>query len=122
MIVEVINTTKKTSICRAEVAKSFLRRAVGLMLASPAREEGLLIEFSSAYSRSIHSFFMRFPLELVFIDNERRVTEVKTLVPWRVVWPGKPCRWVLEIGRGRLSPGDVEPGDRLEFRVIHGPG
>ena len=123
MMVDVINETKKSTICRAEVANSFIRRTIGLMLASPGRDAGLLIEFPSALpSRSIHSFFMRFPLDLIFLDEERRVTEVKTLVPWRVALPEKPCRWVLEVETGRLSSGDVEPGDRLEFRVIHGPG
>jgi len=119
MIVDVINVTKKRALCRAEVADSFFRRAIGLMFSSPNSEKGLLIEYSNAFaSRTIHSFFMRFSLDLVFIDGEKRVTEIKTLEPWRTKAPEKPCRWVLEIEKGRLAPGDVEPGDVLEFRPV----
>jgi hypothetical protein len=116
MMVTVLNATRGSRLCRVEVANSFMRRALGLMLRRPERNIGLLIEFSSIFSsRTIHSFFMRFPLELIFIDDEMRVTEIKNLNPWGFCTPDKACRWVLEIQKGKLSPGEVEPGDRLEF-------
>lgn len=123
MIVDVINLTKKNTLCRAEVADSFLRRAIGLMFARPDRGAALLIKYSSVLqSRTIHSFFMSFSLDLVFIDEKKRVTEIKTLDPWGFTAPEKPCQWVLEVEKGSLPPGAVESGNVLEFRPVQGPG
>lgn len=116
IMVLVINATKKKTLCNAEVARTFLRRALGLMFRKPGEKQGLLIEFSPRFSsRTIHSCFMRFPLDLVFIDEDKRITEVKTLKPWRFYTPKKDCRWVLELPQGAIEAKIVEPGDRLDF-------
>jgi uncharacterized protein len=46
---------------------------------------------------SVHTFGMRFPLDLFFLDGERRVISVRRRVPpRRIAWqPG--ARYVLEI-------------------------
>lgn len=116
MLVTVFNTTKGKTVCKAEVANSFLRRAFGLMLKSPKNKLGLLIEYSPLISsRTIHSYFMRFPIVLIFIDEGKRVTEIRNLDPWGVCSPKKPCRWVLEVPKDMLLSGIVELGDVLEF-------
>lgn len=119
-----MNTTKKQKLCIAEVADTFLRRALGLMFRAPPKDErGLLIEFSPHLSsRTIHSYFMRFPVDLIFIDEDKRVAELKTLEPWRIYTPKKDCRWVLEVAEGAVKAKDVKIGDHLDFQPAHGPG
>jgi hypothetical protein len=122
-MVLVINATKKKKLCDAEVANTFLRRALGLMFRKPRKKQGLLIEFSPHFSsRTIHSCFMRFPVDLIFIGRDKRVTELKTLHPWRFYAPRRDCRWVLELPQGVIKEKIVEPGDRLDFQHAHGPG
>jgi hypothetical protein len=119
MLVEVMNATKGFRICRARVAGNFFSRALGLMFKKElAEDEGLLIEFSPSFSsRSIHSFFMRFPIDLVFISRDKRAVDLKTLEPWRVYSPSEECQWVLEVNKGAAKA--VEIGDVIEFQ---GPG
>lgn len=119
MLVEVVNATRGFRICRARVAEDFLSRALGLMFKKELAEgEGLLIEFSPHFSsRSIHSFLMRFPIDLVFISRDKRAVDLKTLEPWHVYNPSKECRWVLEVSKGAAKA--VEIGDVIEFQ---GPG
>lgn len=119
MLIEVVNASKGARICRARFAGSFISRALGLMFKKALPDgEGLLIEYSSLFSsRTVHSFFMRFPIDLVFIGPDKRVVELKTLEPWRIYSPSKECRWVLEVNRGASK--SVEIGDVVK---LQGPG
>jgi uncharacterized membrane protein (UPF0127 family) len=67
----VYNTTRNTSIAtQCTEARSFLARLRGLM-GHPGLEagQGLLIEPCS----SVHSFFMRFPIDVIFVDRANTV-------------------------------------------------
>ena len=101
-------------VCRAKLAESFLARAIGLMFKRDLPEgEGLIIRLPSYARRAaIHSFFMRFPIDLYFIDAELRVAEHARLKPWGWYKPEKPCEYVLEVKEGSV---DLKPGERLEF-------
>jgi len=78
------------------------RRALG-------RGEGLLLRPSG----SVHTCFMRFSIDVVFLDRELEVLAVSAAVrPWRV----RACRGaraVLELPAGEADRVGVEPGDRL---------
>ncbi len=104
-------------ICSAKEAKSFLNRARGLMFwGTLTKGEGLLIEFSSVLkSRSIHSFFMRFTIDLIFIDAEMTVVDLKTISPWKMYTPNRDCKWVLEVNAGTIEQNEIKIDDILTF-------
>ncbi|RMF89940.1 MAG: DUF192 domain-containing protein [Methanobacteriota archaeon] len=106
-------------VCRASVAETFLSRLRGLMLRAELKpEEGLLIEYSPRFrSRAVHSMFMRFPIDLVFLDSEKRVVDTATLRPWRFYDPGCDCRWVLELQEGAVEKRGIKKGDLLRFEM-----
>lgn len=118
MIYEIHNVTKSNVICVAKEAKTFFSRAIGLMFKGNLEEDtGLLIKFSSLLtSRSMHSFFMRFPIDLIFIDSDMKVVDLATLKPWRIYNPKEQCTWVLEVNEGTIKRKGIEIGDQLEFR------
>jgi uncharacterized protein len=61
--------------------------------------EGLLIRPSG----SIHMFFMRFPIDAVFLDRELRVVKiVSELKPWRMAG-ARGAKSVLEISAGEAA-------------------
>jgi uncharacterized protein len=62
------------------VATSLISRLLGLALLSRGRAPGLLIP----RCRSVHTFGMRFPIDVLFLDDEGRVIELRRSVP--------PCR------------------------------
>lgn len=90
-----------------QIARGTLERMRGLL----GREglpngEALLIERCS----SIHTFFMKFPLDVIFLDRELRVIKiVRNLLPWRLAnaW-GAAC--VVEFAAGALAGMDLHPG------------
>ena len=81
---------------RALVARTFLQRARGLIgRRGLAKGEGMLI----MQCNCIHTCFMRFPIDAIFLDAEGRVVkQVRGIRPWRVwIWGGWRARMVLEL-------------------------
>jgi uncharacterized protein len=97
---------------RCAVADSFVTRLRGLLgRRELPREEGLLINPSS----SIHTWFMRFPIDIVFLDRDLRVVAVAADVrPWRLRWR-RGARQVLELAAGEAAARGIGVGDRLTF-------
>jgi uncharacterized membrane protein (UPF0127 family) len=110
--VRVDNLTRGTSVAdRCRVAASMRDRAVGL-LATPnlPAGEGLLIE----RTQSIHMFFMRYPIDVVFANRDARVTRtVEGLRPWRVVLWARRARDCIELPVGALLASGTAVGDQL---------
>ena len=98
---------------RVRVASSARDRTVGLLdRTGLADHEGLWIERSP----SIHMFFMRFPIDAVFVGADGRVTKVvPDLKPWRVVWWARGARDCLELAAGAASRSGTQRGDELRL-------
>lgn len=96
---------------RVRVARTLRDRTVGLLGTQELRAgEGLWIERAP----SIHMFFMKYPIDAVFLDAHRRVTKVvPNLKPWRVVWWARGAKDCLELPAGAAALADIRVGDEL---------
>jgi uncharacterized membrane protein (UPF0127 family) len=95
---------------RCLVAETPWLRTKGLLGRSdlPA-DEGILLRPAS----SIHMFFMRFPIDAVFLDRELTVLKVAAdLAPWRMA-AARGAKAVLELPAGAGERCGVSAGDRL---------
>ena len=107
------NKTKNTVIAREIIAAdNFKSRLAGLLGKSGlGEEEGLLITPCA----QVHTFFMRFPIDALFLDRGFRVLRaVENMKPWKVSPWVMGAHFVLELKAGKLS-GAVEKGDIVEF-------
>jgi uncharacterized protein len=107
-------------VCRrCAVADRPLSRLRGLMgRRALAPGEGLLLRPTP----SIHTWFMRFAIDAVFLDSELRVLGVKPeLGPWRFAGR-RQTRAVLELPGGEARRIGLEPGAVLEFSDPEGGG
>ena len=65
---------------------------------------------------TIHTFFMKFPIDVLFLDGGLRVRRVlENLKPWRLSPWVLAAHSVLELKGGTLR-GSVRAGDLLEMR------
>jgi hypothetical protein len=61
----------------------------------------------------VHTFFMRFPIDVVFLDRELRTLKVeRSLKPWRVA-ACRRARLVLELPAGEAERREIETGTGL---------
>jgi hypothetical protein len=112
--IRVENVTRGTMVAtRARVASSLMDRTVGLLRTPEVLPgEGLWIERTP----SIHMFFMRYPIDAVFVNKDRRVTKVvPNLRPWRVVWWAPRARDCLELRGGAAAESGTQVGDELRL-------
>ena len=59
-------------------------------------------------------FFMRYPIDVVFVDRKQRVTKVvPRLKPWRVVLWARGARDCLELPAGAVGGTGTQAGDQL---------
>jgi uncharacterized membrane protein (UPF0127 family) len=107
------NLTKDTVLAEtADAADTSRKRRVGLLKhESLAPGDGLWIVPCEA----IHTFGMKFPIDIVFLNAKRKVLKVRhTMVRRRL----SGCLWassVLELPAGTLLATRTEKGDQLEF-------
>ena len=94
------------------VADSPLLRLRGLLGRSPLLAgEGLLLSPTG----SIHTCFMGFRIDAVFLDRDLRVVHIaREIRPWRAA-KARRARAVLEIGAGEAAQRGLEVGDVLEL-------
>ena len=108
--VTVTDADRRVVCERCTVADRALARLRGLLDRSelPAGE-GLLLRPAP----SIHTWFMRFPIDAVFVDGELRVLAVRSgLRPWRMAGR-RGARAVLELAAGEAERRGVRVGTQL---------
>lgn len=105
-------------LATAEVADSAASRTKGLLgRDSLPAGQGLILE----PCRLIHTFMMRFAIDVVFYDRAHRVTRaVADVRPSRFAWGGWRARTTLELPAGTLAAGgfDLAPGTQLRLEPV----
>jgi uncharacterized membrane protein (UPF0127 family) len=113
----VTDTTAGTTVCTSgRVANTFLSRLVGL-LGGRCLEPGggLLIRPSSG----VHTFGMRFAIDVVALDRRNRVLGAWSNVgPWRIRGVSLRTRSILELPAGRIHECGIAPGDQLQMERL----
>jgi uncharacterized membrane protein (UPF0127 family) len=112
------NVSKNNAEIAANVtlATTFMAKAFGLMGRKELPlGEGLLFKGSKAMPcNSIQTTFMRFPLDILFLDPDMKVKSVMRHVkPWRVTWPVSGAVNAIEMTSGTLNGKSIEVGDQL---------
>lgn len=88
---------------------------------SESRRKGLLKHDSLpastamiiAPTNAIHTFFMKFPIDIAFVSKDGRVVKIRSRVPaWRMTGSLRAYA-VLELAAGSLDDSDTQVGDRL---------
>jgi uncharacterized membrane protein (UPF0127 family) len=112
-IVRAHNRTKEVVLApEVAVATSIWARFWGLMGKAGLPEGGGLLLTPCS---SVHMFFMRFPLDVVFLEKSGRVTKVvRDLKPWKAALGGGG-KQALELKSGAAELVDV--GDQIEFQT-----
>jgi uncharacterized membrane protein (UPF0127 family) len=111
-----LRTVDGRVVCeRCLVADSALARTRGLLGRSGLDPgEGLLLKPAS----SIHMFFMRFAIDVVFLGRGGEIRKVAANVrPWRLAaaWGAKMA---LELPSGEAGRRGIEVGDRLDLSEV----
>ncbi len=114
LVISVWNRSRSRLIAdQVRCADSFVPRLLGLLLArSVGIGEGLLIRPSSG----VHTFGMRFAIDVVALDKCSRVSGLWPRVkPWRICALSLKTRSVLELAAGQIEATGLCMGDQLSW-------
>lgn len=102
------------AILRVTAAKSILEKTKGFMFVKSSKKALLL--FSCNF---IHTFFMRFPIDAVYMDKGNRIIRVqRDIKPYRIPSPVIQASKVLEIPCGLYDTSNLMPGDLVSFTEL----
>jgi uncharacterized protein len=111
-----MNTSKNINLStQLKKADSFAARLKGLIGVSKLNpDEALWINDCP----SIHTFFMSFDIDVLFVDSNLKVkAKYENVKPWRLILPVWGAKSVIEFAAGTLINRNVEVGDQLN--VVH---
>lgn len=95
------------------VADTFTKRLMGYMFRKTPHCTALLIKPCN----SIHTFFMKFDIDVLFLDESMRVVEKKISLPKRkMIMPVKDAVMVLEAIGGTFD--DIDSGDVIRIEPL----
>lgn len=120
-ITRAINRTRGAILCaRLEPAGGVAGRSRGL-LGRDRLEPGHGMLFRRGWLEPfmlMHMFFMRFAIDIVFLDRVGRVMRINhELRPWRVSSLVLGARWALELEAGAAARADTRIGDLIDFET-----
>ncbi len=113
-MIRVVNATRSCVVAeQCELANTFWTRFLGLMGRSGLEPgQGLLIYPES----SIHMFFMRFPIDVLFVDRHDRIVELRAaMLPNRSFASKWGARYVIELPAQCVAATGTQVGDYLEL-------
>jgi uncharacterized membrane protein (UPF0127 family) len=116
MTLLVRNRTRNTVLgASVNVADTPGTRRTGLLKhTSLPKGEGLWI----VPCESVHTFFMKFAIDLIYLDRRHKVRKVRSAVPpWRLS-ACLPAHSVLELPAGTAIETQTQPGDELDFEKL----
>lgn len=98
---------------KVKIAQDFKSRSIGLLnRTSMGEEEGLLIKPCN----SIHTFFMKFPIDVLFLDKNGKIVKLKTSMrPWRLADCLLKAFMTLELSPGKIIKTKLKPGDLIRI-------
>jgi len=91
-------------IFKGKLCKNFFSKFRGLMFSKKLKKSRCLIfvnDFQSRINSSIHMLFVFFPIDVVFLDFNYEVVDVRTAYPFiSFIMPKKKAKYVIEMNKG----------------------
>ena len=103
--------SKHSVICDSLLCKFF-----GLMFSRREKDFGLIFKFSKETRASLHTLFVFYPIDVLFLDKHKRVVEIKeNLKPFSFYLPKKKFYYVVELNNGAIRKSNIKISNRIKF-------
>ena len=96
---------------KIKIADNYFKRLIGLMFKKDI-DYGLLIILK--YGSTIHTCFMRFAIDIYFLDENKIVFDKVTLKPWKYYKTSEKAKYVFEVKENSIK---LNIGDKLDFKA-----
>jgi len=94
-----------------QICESLWSKTRGLMF---SKKKNLVFVFDEEKRISLHMMFVFFPIDVLFLDKDKKTIEVKKdFKPFSFYTPKEKARYVIEIAENRRN--DYKIGEKIDF-------
>ncbi len=111
------NRSKSTHIASVyQIHESWWKKAHGLMFRKQQSDYALIFRFEKEEKVPLHMFFVFHPIDVLFLNKEKRVVEFKEdFRPWKMYSPENKAAYIIEAPSGSINKAKVELNDEIDF-------
>lgn len=104
-----------------EICKTITSQLSGLMFRKYIPPDYAMIFFMKKPSSvGIHMFFMRFHIDVIFLNEERIIVGLAHLKPWMGHKSMKNVKYIIETNPGAIEKFELSVGRKMEFEGFEG--
>ena len=105
-------TTNKIISNKETICNNIFSQSIGLMF---SKRKNLIMVFNKERRISLHNFFVFYPIEVLVLDENKKVIEIKeNFLPFTFWNSKKKGKWLVELGKEK-SKKMVNIGNKLSF-------
>lgn len=112
----IVNETKKTTLTKKfKFCKSEFSKVRGLMFTKRLKE-ALIFIFGKESLQHIHMFFVWYPIDVLWLDKNKRVVQLKeNLKPFKIILAKNPAKYIIELENGTIKKSKTKINDTISF-------
>ena len=108
------NTKQKYKIKNISYANTFKKRLLGLM--GKTNFDGLMFKqkYENRFYSSIHTCFMKVPIDIIYVNEKNEIQELKKLEPWKIYIPKNGyIKYIIELPENSMKKYELEKGVKV---------
>lgn len=99
-----------------EFARTMVKQAIGLMFrGNISPDYSMIFILKKPSGVNVHMLFVFFPIDVIFLNNEKKVMGFSGLKPWVGYKAMKDIKYVLEMKAGTIEKFNMSIGGQMEF-------
>ena len=100
-----------------ELADTTWKKTKGLMLRRKLDKALVfLLDRETKIGAAIHSFFVIFSFDIIWLDAGKRIVDMRTVRPFRLIeMPRKAAKYFIELPIGSIKKSGVKLGQKIDF-------
>jgi|GEM_PF-3337128 len=106
-------------LTKVKIANTYFSRLIGLMFKNkidyPLVFDNSKLEYCNKFDSSIHSYFMKLEISIVFVGENDEVFEIINLKPWKFHMPSKGAKYVIEFDKNEFEKLNLKINDEIKI-------
>lgn len=100
---------------KLEYASNFYKRLIGLMFKNTIKPLLFIQKTSKRHFSSIHTFFMKKTIDILYIREDNKILEYVTLPPWKIYTPkNNQTKYIIELPKNTLKKNKITTNTTIE--------
>jgi uncharacterized membrane protein (UPF0127 family) len=99
-----------------EISRTMISQVLGLMFRTHLPDDyAMIFVMKKPSSIGIHMLFMSFPIDVIFLNEEKKIMGLAHLKPWTGHKSMKNIKYIIETNPGAIERYKISIGGQMEF-------